>query len=54
MAESFKRPHVMTIKELHKAVEQRNAAWEYLREKDIHLLHELCWCGPIRHMVPPK
>lgn len=33
------------------AVAQRDAAWEYLRDKDIHILHELCWCGPTRHVV---
>jgi len=49
-----KNPKAMTLSELHKAVAQRDAAWEYLKEKEIHILHELCWCSPIRHMVPPK
>jgi len=40
--------------EIEELEAQRDAAWEYLKERDIHLLHEKCWCGPSRHMVPPK
>lgn len=30
---------------------QRDSAWNYLRDNEIHILEEYCWCGPTRHFV---
>jgi hypothetical protein len=35
-------------------LKERNAAWNYLREREIHIVNEeYCWCGPTRHFVEP-
>ncbi len=36
-----------------RVLKERDAAWRYLRDKEIHIIDEYCWCGPTRHFVEP-